>query len=50
VSTVAAWPPGEEQSRGERIACRELSRRCVRIGKIVIDVSERVVYALVKQS
>ena len=40
----------EEQSRGERIACRELSRRCVRIGKIVIDVSERVVYALLKQS
>jgi uncharacterized protein len=40
----------DEQSRSERIARRELYRRCVRIGEIVIDVSERVVYAVVKQS
>jgi hypothetical protein len=40
----------EEQGRSGRIARRELYRRCLRIGKIVIDVSERVVYAVVKQS
>ena len=40
----------EEQSRSERIARRELYRRCLRIGETVIDVSERVVYAVVKQS
>ena len=40
----------EEQSRSERIARRELYRRCLRIGEMVIDVSERVVYAVVKQS
>ena len=40
----------EEQSRSERIARRELYRRCLRIGELVIDVSERVVYAVVKQS
>ena len=39
-----------EQSRSERIARRELYRRCLRIGEIVIDVAERVVYAVVKQS
>jgi hypothetical protein len=39
-----------EQSRSERIARRELYRRCLRIGEMVIDVSERVVYAVVKQS
>jgi hypothetical protein len=33
-----------------RIAGREIYRRCLRIGKIVIDVSERVAYAVVKQS
>lgn len=38
------------QNRGERIARRELYRRCARIGEIVIDVAERVVYAVVKQS
>ena len=37
-------------NRSERIARRELYRRCVRIGEIVIDVSERIVYAVVKQS
>lgn len=40
----------EEQTRSERIARRELYRRCVRIGEMVIDVAERVVYAVVKQS
>jgi uncharacterized protein len=40
----------EEPSRSERIARRELYRRCLRIGEMVIDVSERVVYAVVKQS
>lgn len=36
--------------RAERIARRELYRRCARIGEVVIDVAERVVYAVVKQS
>jgi uncharacterized protein Yka (UPF0111/DUF47 family) len=36
--------------RTERIARRELYRRCARIGEVVIDVAERVVYAVVKQS
>jgi uncharacterized protein Yka (UPF0111/DUF47 family) len=36
--------------RSERIARRELYRRCYRIGETVIDVAERVVYAVVKQS
>jgi uncharacterized protein Yka (UPF0111/DUF47 family) len=40
----------EVENRIERIARRELYRRCVRIGEMVIDVSERVVYAVVKQS
>ncbi len=40
----------EVEDRGERIARRELYRRCLRIGEIVIDVAERVVYAVVKQS
>jgi hypothetical protein len=38
---------GAGQKRADRAA---LYRRCLRIGKIVIDVSERVVYAVVKQS
>jgi uncharacterized protein len=36
--------------RTERIARRELYRRCSRIGETVVDVAERVVYAVVKQS
>jgi uncharacterized protein len=40
----------EEQNRSERIGRRELYRRCLRIGETVIDVSERIVYAVVKQS
>jgi uncharacterized protein len=39
----------EVEDRSERIARRELYRRCVRIGDMVIDASERVVYAVVKQ-
>ena len=38
------------QNRSERIARRELYRRCTRIGELVIDVAERVVYAVVKQN
>jgi uncharacterized protein Yka (UPF0111/DUF47 family) len=40
----------EVENRSERIARRELYRRCARIGDMVIDVAERVVYAVVKQS
>lgn len=40
----------EVEDRSERIARRELYRRCSRIGEVVIDVAERVVYAVVKQS
>ena len=36
--------------RSERIARRELYRRCSRIGETVVEVAERVVYAVVKQS
>lgn len=38
------------EDRSERIARRELYRRCTRIGEVVIDVAERIVYAVVKQS
>ena len=34
----------------QRIGLRELYRRCDRIGEIVIDVAERIVYAVVKES
>ena len=40
----------EVENRSERIARRELYRRCARIGEMVIDVAERVVYAVVKQT
>ena len=40
----------EVENRGERIARRELYRRCARIGELVIDVADRVVYAVVKQN
>jgi uncharacterized protein Yka (UPF0111/DUF47 family) len=36
--------------RGARIAGRELYRRCLRIGDFVVDVAERIIYAVVKQS
>jgi len=38
------------EDRTERIARRELYRRCLRIGEMVIDVAERVIYVVVKQS
>jgi uncharacterized protein Yka (UPF0111/DUF47 family) len=38
------------EGRTERIARRELYRGCFRIGETVIDVAERVVYAVVKQT
>ena len=40
----------EVEDRGERIGLRELYRRCDRIGEVVIDVAERIVYAVVKES
>ena len=40
----------DHHGRAERIARRELYRRCARIGELVIDVAERVIYAVVKQS
>jgi uncharacterized protein Yka (UPF0111/DUF47 family) len=40
----------EVQDMRERIGRRELYRRCSRIGEVVVDVAERVVYAVVKQS
>lgn len=40
----------EVEDRSERIARRELYRRCSRIGETVVDTAERVVYAVVKQS
>jgi uncharacterized protein len=40
----------EVENRSERIARRALYRRCARIGEMVIDVSERIVYAVVKES
>lgn len=40
----------EIRERGERIALRELYRRLAKIGETVVDVAERVVYAVVKES
>ena len=40
----------EVEDLRERIARRELYRRCSRIGETVVDVAERVVYAVVKES
>jgi len=37
-------------TRNERIASRELYRRCARIGEEVVDVAERIVYSVVKES
>ena len=38
------------KDRTERITRRELYRRSSRIGEAVVDVAERIVYAVVKQS
>ncbi len=40
----------EVGDRNERIARRELYRSCSRLGETVVDVAERVVYAVMKQS
>jgi uncharacterized protein Yka (UPF0111/DUF47 family) len=40
----------EVESTRERISRRELYRRCDRIGEIVVEVAERIVYAVVKES
>lgn len=40
----------EVEDRGDRIARRELYRRCSRIGEGIVDIAERVMYAVVKQS
>lgn len=40
----------EVQDRHERISRRELYRRCARIGEGVVDVAERIQYAIVKQT
>jgi uncharacterized protein Yka (UPF0111/DUF47 family) len=40
----------EQHGRSERISGRELYRRCERIAEVVIGVSERIVYTVVKQS
>ncbi len=36
--------------RGQRISLRELYRRTSQIGNVIVDVAERVMYAVVKQS
>jgi len=36
--------------RNERISSRELYRRCTRIGEEVVDVAERIIYSVVKES
>ena len=38
------------EDRTERITRRELYRHSSRIGEAVVDVAERVVYAVVKES
>jgi hypothetical protein len=40
----------EVPEKRERISLRELYRRCERIGEVVVDVAERVIYAVVKES
>ena len=40
----------EVTDRNERIARRELYRSCSRLGESIVDVAERVVYAVMKQS
>jgi len=40
----------EERDMRSRIKLRELYRRCARIGEVIMDVAERVMYAIVKQS
>jgi len=39
-----------EEDMRARIKLRELYRRCSRIGEVIIEVAERIMYAIVKQS
>ena len=39
----------EVEDRSQRIARRELYRRCIGIAETVVDVAERIVYTVVKQ-
>ncbi|MEZ5075427.1 MAG: DUF47 family protein [Solirubrobacterales bacterium] len=39
-----------EEDMRSRIKLRELYRRCSRIGEVIIEVAERIMYAIVKQS
>ena len=49
--TTRAWPTcSEVEDRNERIARREIYRSCSRLGETVVDVAERVVYAVMKES
>ena len=36
--------------RNERISSREIYRRCTRIGEEVVDVGERIIYSVVKET
>lgn len=47
---AAGFAATNDASNAERIARRELYRRCSRIGETVVDVAERVIYAVMKQS
>jgi uncharacterized protein Yka (UPF0111/DUF47 family) len=40
----------EVDDRNERIARRELYRSCSRLGETLVDVAERVIYAVMKES
>jgi hypothetical protein len=40
----------DTDERSRRISGRELYRRCARIGDLVVEVAERIVYAVIKQS
>lgn len=40
----------EESDMRRRIARRELYRRCAQIGETVVDVGERIIYVVVKES
>lgn len=40
----------EVDDRNERIALRELYRSCARLGETVVDIAERVIYAVMKES
>ncbi len=48
IATIAGLLSVEDRSG--RIMRRELYRRSSRIGEAVVDVAERVVYAVVKES